>query len=826
MIKEEAYPWIGIVIGGIVGLLATIIISDSISYFPYSTEGVDWVEVFAVSAFISLPVAWVVVIVISIKVGTDEGIVAGILSGVWGFFIGSIGGYIIGGIMGLIIVAIAPIFLDIALGAVTGIVICIARGYIEKIEDVWDLDKSFFLPVISVIAAIGCGIIAWGLGSEFIANIIIIPMFGSIGYVIGKEMGKTATERENKLNVTRFNISLATEHIKSAKELGLNTQKEESILRESLKLLKRGKYERVKDLAGEAQKTAVVYLGKHSVATEAIQTAKTTIEMVKVKCNVQRSDNLLKEANATLETALKEGDIEGLEKAKKLAGDAFEITKQLEAKSKDATVAIQNARKTVEAAKAFGCIAQRPESLLKEADLALDTALGRGDPKGLEKAKKLADEVLKVAKQIKAESKPEMEIKFIEKGFRVDTWKRAMLEVSNVGEAHAKDVGIDFSKEVAVKDLEGINTLNRGESKELEFMLKSMDTGEVPVDVKVSFSSLDGTSYGFDKRFYLSVIQGVAGVKEYEIPVGEEIEIKRGYEILQNNDLRFGIRIINNTGYAVMDAETILDYPRTLFALKDNVVQTLANIHPNGERTAKYILTPLGCIHNEKIDATIIYKDHTGEKQAVQMRPKKVHCVCPFLKEKAMREGEFAELANTHEHIQEGLSFSGISVNEIADFIKEACTHRLYVISEHEIDTAKIVYLAGESIGDKAYYLLTAVIQPYKDLIQVALRAYSDKSYGLHGFLNEIANSIRHLVGSVQSAKEIGIIESKQVINIIDSVVQRTSFGGTEAGATSVNIGGIVVQRTEIGTVKKCPICGKEVQMDKRFCPACSARLE
>ncbi|MBE9592204.1 MAG: hypothetical protein IMF19_01880, partial [Proteobacteria bacterium] len=342
--------------------------------------------------------------------------------------------------------------------------------------------------------------------------------------------------------------------------------------------------------------------------------------------------------------------IEGLEKAKKLAGDAFEITKQLEAKSKDATVAIQNARKTVEAAKAFGCIVQRPEGLLKEADLTLDTALGRGDPKGLEKAKMLADEVLKVAKQIKAESKPEMEIQFIEKGFRVDTWKRAKLEVSNVGEAHAKDVGLHFSKEVAVKDLEGINTLNRGESKELEFMLKSMDTGEVPVDVKVSFRSLDGTSYGFDKRFYLSVIQGLAGVKGDEIPVEEEIEIKRGYEILQNNDLRFGIRIINNTGYAVMDAETILDYPRTLFALKDNVVQTLANIHPNGERTAKYILTPLGCIHNEKIDATIIYKDHTGEKQAVQMRPKKVHCVCPFLKEKAMREGEFAELANTHEH--------------------------------------------------------------------------------------------------------------------------------------------------------------------------------
>jgi hypothetical protein len=131
------------------------------------------------------------------------------------------------------------------------------------------------------------------------------------------------------------------------------------------------------------------------------------------------------------------------------------------------------------------------------------------------------------------------------------------------------------------------------------------------------------------------------------------------------------------------------------------------------------------------------------------------------------------------EYIQEGLSFSGISVNRIAEFIKESCAHRLYVISDHDIGTAKIVNLAGESLGEKAYCLLTAVIQPHNNVTQVALRAYSDKPYGLHGFLNEIANSIRHLVSSVQSAKEVGIIESTQVITIIDSVVQRTSFGGT-----------------------------------------------
>lgn len=197
-----------------------------------------------------------------------------------------------------------------------------------------------------------------------------------------------------------------------------------------------------------------------------------------------------------------------------------------------------------------------------------------------------------------------------------------------------------------------------------------------------------------------------------------------------------------------------------------------------------------------------------------------------------MREGEFAELAGACEYTQEGLSFSGLTINKVTELIKEACAHRLYVISEHEIDNVRIINFAGESIGEKAYYLLTAVVQPHKDFTQVALRTYSDKPYGLHGFMNEITNSLRHLVSSVQSAKEVGIIESKHVINIIDSVVQRTSFGGIEGrtGKTSVNIEDSVIQRSTISgdaeAVKKCLNCGMEVSEDERFCPNCGEKLK
>ncbi|MDP3105454.1 MAG: hypothetical protein Q8M95_12720 [Candidatus Methanoperedens sp.] len=233
--------------------------------------------------------------------------------------------------------------------------------------------------------------------------------------------------------------------------------------------------------------------------------------------------------------------------------------------------------------------------------------------------------------------------------------------------------------------------------------------------------------------------------------------------------------------------------------MKDSEIQHLGNINPKGKRTATYILKPLGCIHNEYINTIITYKDHTGKKQTLHMRPKEVHCVCPFLKEKPISEGEYSRLAASSEFVQEGISFKGISVDDLVKFMGETCRHMLHKVREYDIEGKKVIYLSGESVGEKTYYLLTAVIHEYKGLTQVVLRAHSDKKYGLNGFMNEMADSLRHLVGSVQNAKEIGIIENTQVINIIDSVVQRTNFEMGEGGSTQVNIRESVVQRTNIG---------------------------
>ncbi|WP_292378261.1 MAP7 domain-containing protein [Methanosarcina sp. UBA289] len=278
-----------------------------------------------------------------------------------------------------------------------------------------------------------------------------------------------------------------------------------------------------------------------------------------------------------------------------------------------------------------------------------------------------------------------------------------------------------------------------------------------------------------------------------------DIEIKRGYEVLPDNKVRFGIRVINNGDSAISDVEVILDYSHSLFELESSKIEELGNIPPSIPRTAKFILKPLSCVHKEEIGATVRYRDYKWEKHIIDMRPKEVHCVYPFLKEKAITRSEFLRLSEESYSAEHGVNFENIAPEKLIDFLTHTCKNRLYKVDEFSIENGKVLYLSSESLGEKAYYLLTVVVRERENIVQVLLHASSDKLFGLQGFLNEILENLRHLVRSVSSAKEIGIIKNEQVITIIDSVVQHTDFSGKN-DSSSVNIQDSIVQRTNFGS--------------------------
>lgn len=294
-----------------------------------------------------------------------------------------------------------------------------------------------------------------------------------------------------------------------------------------------------------------------------------------------------------------------------------------------------------------------------------------------------------------------------------------------------------------------------------------------------------------------------------------DIEIKRCYDVLSSNNIRFGIKILNNLDFAISDVDVILNYKVTYFDLEGDNNQHLDALLPKVPYIAEFILKPLGCIHNENMRATVCFKDNQFQKHTLEMRPKELHCIYPFLKEKFIPMAEFLTISKTGFSEELGMNYEGITVDKLEEFLLHICKKRLYNVGGFSIENGRIINLAGDAIGEKSYYLLTAVIKEYKGLTQLLLRANSDNRYGLNGFLNEILDNLRHIAASA-NAREKGIINKDLVINIIDSTSQRSS---SSTGAASVNIHDNVVQRNEAKVEEKLSKLrkdrGKQEQKEK-----------
>ncbi|ATU07664.1 hypothetical protein [Methanohalophilus portucalensis] len=222
---------------------------------------------------------------------------------------------------------------------------------------------------------------------------------------------------------------------------------------------------------------------------------------------------------------------------------------------------------------------------------------------------------------------------------------------------------------------------------------------------------------------------------------------------------------------------------------------------PGVERTAKFILKPSNCIHKEKIGATVLYKDSKWESHAEKIKPKEIDCVCPFLKEKPMKRNDFLERASIGQSLNKGINFKGLSPEKIISYITQTCKNSLYKVDEYAIRDGIIVYFAAESVGEQIDYLLTAFVREKDGLTQVMFKAVSDEEHGLNGFLNEIISDLQHLASTTQSAQEIGVIKKENVINITDSVVQRSNFN--VADGLDIDVRDSLVQRTNFDSTKQ-----------------------
>lgn len=100
----------------------------------------------------------------------------------------------------------------------------------------------------------------------------------------------------------------------------------------------------------------------------------------------------------------------------------------------------------------------------------------------------------------------------------------------------------------------------------------------------------------------------------------------------------------------------------------------------------------------------------------------------------------------------------GITLYELGRYGELTCDLKRCTACVHSLGKSRS---RNESRGEKVSYLFTAIIQPYKErnVIQIALWAYSDKPHGLRGFLSEITHSIRQHVEPMPHVHEVKIVE-------------------------------------------------------------------
>jgi len=244
---------------------------------------------------------------------------------------------------------------------------------------------------------------------------------------------------------------------------------------------------------------------KAILALKKIKESRYIVEKIKRIVSIPKSEDLIEKAESTL----KIGNYDG---AVRLAKEAEKIAKETDTKYRKARDRLNSAESAIEEAKEFGCDVSEAEKLLNNARLSLD----RGN---YEEAISDASRSEKMAKEIKGEAKPEIEVNLSKKEFRVGVWERVLLKVLNRGNANAKDIKIEF-KRAEVEGLGIIKSLAVGEERDLELDFMPKDAGSVPLKIDIRFNDVDGKRYEEQKTVRINV-----GEKKKEVVKEKEVGI-------------------------------------------------------------------------------------------------------------------------------------------------------------------------------------------------------------------------------------------------------------------------------------------------------------
>jgi tetratricopeptide (TPR) repeat protein len=121
--------------------------------------------------------------------------------------------------------------------------------------------------------------------------------------------------------------------------------------------------------------------------------------------------------------------------------------------------------------------------------------------------RKALDKEFGTTKKNTTKKQPSVAITLLETVFKPNLWKQTNLLIKNNSKTLLKNVKVDFLKRVEIGLLREVETLEPGEERKLTFSLKPLESGEVPVDVRVTCKDQSGIEHSASETILLKIIE-------------------------------------------------------------------------------------------------------------------------------------------------------------------------------------------------------------------------------------------------------------------------------------------------------------------------------
>ena len=103
--------------------------------------------------------------------------------------------------------------------------------------------------------------------------------------------------------------------------------------------------------------------------------------------------------------------------------------------------------------------------------------------------------------------KPEITLKFPEETFKPNTWKRIEITIKNTGSMHAKKIKIKTSSDIEFRRIPTIPQIDANETKTMIIGMKPTVTGDVPLDIAITFKDAFDREYTASEEIWLLVAE-------------------------------------------------------------------------------------------------------------------------------------------------------------------------------------------------------------------------------------------------------------------------------------------------------------------------------